>query len=83
MRETDAELAQYEKGFHETGRNIKIISSEIVGDTIQIQSSQTIHFIYDGKAGVIKQRDRFLVKKVGNVLLVIEWKSDQDLSAFL
>jgi len=83
MRETDAELAQYEKGFRETGRDIKIISNKTIGDTIQIQSLQTIHFIYDGKAGVINQRDRFLVKNVGNSLRVIEWKSDQDLSDFL
>ena len=82
-QETDAELAQYEKGFRETGRNIKITSSKTVGNTVQIQSLQTIHFIYGGKAGVIKQRDRFWVKKVGNVLRVVEWKSDQDLSDFL
>lgn len=83
MRETDAEFAQYEAGYRETGRNIKFISSKTAGDTVQIRSQQTIQFIFEEKPGVVKQNDYFLVKKTGNVWRVIEWKSDQDWSDFL
>lgn len=83
MKATDAELAQYSKGYRETARETKIISSRTKGSVVEIQASVIIRFVYDGKVGKVEQDDTFIIRKINDIIRLAERKSVQDLRDLL